>query len=38
MIGFSEVLLDRLFGELNDKQVEYLEDIRELRDATYSSC
>ena len=29
VIGFSEVLLDRLFGELNDKQVEYLEDIRD---------
>jgi signal transduction histidine kinase len=28
VIGFSEVLLDRLFGELNDKQEEYLEDIR----------
>jgi signal transduction histidine kinase/ActR/RegA family two-component response regulator len=28
VIGFSEVLLDRLFGELNDKQMEYLEDIR----------
>jgi signal transduction histidine kinase len=28
VIGFSEVLLDRLFGELNDKQAEYLEDIR----------
>ena len=29
VIGFSEVLLDRLFGELNTKQEEYLEDIRE---------
>jgi signal transduction histidine kinase len=28
VIGFSEVLLDRMFGELNDKQEEYLEDIR----------
>jgi len=28
VIGFSEVLLDRLFGDLNDKQEEYLEDIR----------
>jgi signal transduction histidine kinase len=27
VIGFSEVLLDRLFGELNDKQEEYLQDI-----------
>jgi signal transduction histidine kinase/CheY-like chemotaxis protein len=27
IIGFSEVLLERLFGELNDKQEEYLRDI-----------
>jgi signal transduction histidine kinase len=27
IIGFSDVLLERLFGELNDKQAEYLEDI-----------
>jgi signal transduction histidine kinase len=27
VIGFSEVLLERLFGELNDKQDEYLKDI-----------
>src|SRR2546425_9595169 len=27
MIGFSEVLADRLFGELNEKQEEYLKDI-----------
>jgi signal transduction histidine kinase/HAMP domain-containing protein len=27
IIGFSEVLLERMFGELNDKQVEYLNDI-----------
>ncbi len=27
VIGFSEVLLDRMFGELNDKQDEYLQDI-----------
>jgi signal transduction histidine kinase len=27
VIGFSEVLLDRMFGELNDKQEEYLQDI-----------
>src|SRR2546428_984256 len=25
--GFSEVLLERMFGQLNDKQAEYLEDI-----------
>jgi signal transduction histidine kinase/uncharacterized protein YdeI (YjbR/CyaY-like superfamily) len=27
IIGFSEVLLERLFGDLNDKQNEYLNDI-----------
>jgi signal transduction histidine kinase len=27
IIGFSEVLLERMFGELNAKQAEYLEDI-----------
>jgi signal transduction histidine kinase len=27
VIGFSEVLLERMFGELNDKQEEYLQDI-----------
>jgi signal transduction histidine kinase len=27
IIGFSEVLLERMFGELNDKQAEYLNDI-----------
>ena len=27
IIGFSEVLSDRLFGELNEKQEEYLKDI-----------
>ncbi len=27
IIGFSEVLLERMFGELNDKQQEYLEDV-----------
>ena len=26
-IGFSEVLVDRMFGELNEKQEEYLKDI-----------
>ena len=25
IIGFSEVLMDKMFGELNDKQLEYLE-------------
>ena len=29
IIGFSEVLLERMFGELNDKQAEYLKDIHE---------
>jgi signal transduction histidine kinase/ActR/RegA family two-component response regulator len=28
VIGFSEVLLDQLFGEVNDRQAEYLADIR----------
>jgi len=27
IIGFSEVLLERMFGEINDKQDEYLRDI-----------
>ena len=27
IIGFSEVLLERLFGDLNDKQADYLNDI-----------
>jgi len=27
IIGFSEVLLERMFGELNPKQTEYLQDI-----------
>jgi signal transduction histidine kinase len=27
IIGFSEVLLERMFGEVNEKQAEYLEDI-----------
>jgi signal transduction histidine kinase len=27
IIGFSEVLQDRMFGELNDKQAEYMQDI-----------
>ena len=27
IIGFSEVLLERMFGELNEKQDEYLKDI-----------
>jgi signal transduction histidine kinase len=29
IIGFSEVLSDRMFGEVNDKQAEYLSDILE---------
>jgi signal transduction histidine kinase/ActR/RegA family two-component response regulator/putative methionine-R-sulfoxide reductase with GAF domain len=28
VIGFSEVLLDRMFGELNERQEDYLHDIR----------
>jgi signal transduction histidine kinase len=27
VIGFSEVLLERMFGEVNEKQAEYLQDI-----------
>jgi len=27
IIGFSEVLRERMFGEINDKQAEYLDDI-----------
>ena len=27
IIGFSEVLIERMFGELNDKQDDYLKDI-----------
>src|SRR4029453_22335 len=27
VIGFSEVLIQRMFGDLNDKQDEYLKDI-----------
>src|SRR2546429_1310258 len=27
IIGFSEVLLERLFGDLNPRQTEYLQDI-----------
>jgi signal transduction histidine kinase len=29
VIGFSEVLLDRMFGEINERQDEYLRDIRD---------
>ncbi len=29
IIGFSEVLYERMFGEINDKQAEYLTDILE---------
>jgi signal transduction histidine kinase/DNA-binding response OmpR family regulator len=29
VIGFAEVLLERMFGEVNEKQEEYLRDIRE---------
>jgi len=27
IIGFSEVLLERIFGDVNEKQTEYLEDV-----------
>jgi signal transduction histidine kinase len=29
IIGFSEVLSERLFGDVNDKQAEYLDDIQQ---------
>ena len=29
IIGFSEVLIDRMFGELNEKQADYMKDIHE---------
>jgi len=29
IIGFSEVLSDRMFGEINEKQADYLKDIHE---------
>ena len=29
ILGFSEALADRMFGDINDKQAEYLADIRE---------
>src|SRR5260370_31417700 len=29
IIGFSEVLAERMFGDVNDKQAEYLADILE---------
>jgi signal transduction histidine kinase len=27
ILGFSEVLAERMFGEVNDKQAEYLQDL-----------
>ena len=27
VIGFSEVLLERMFGELNERQADYVQDI-----------
>ena len=38
VIGFSEVLLERMFGELNERQDEYLRDILELGPAPARSC
>ena len=29
VIGFSDVLLDRMFGELNERQADYIRDIRD---------
>ena len=34
IIGFSEVLLERMFGELNEKQDDYLKDIHSLGPAS----
>ena len=34
IIGFSEVLVERMFGELNEKQHDYLQDIH----ARASTC
>ena len=33
VIGFSEVLLERMFGDINERQEEYLRDILRLRPA-----
>ena len=38
VIGFSEVLLERMFGELNERQEEYLRDILNSGNCTCSSC
>jgi signal transduction histidine kinase len=35
IIGFSEVLTERIFGELNEKQEEYLKDIKTRREPIY---
>jgi hypothetical protein len=29
VIGFSDVLLERMFGDLNERQEEYIADIRD---------
>jgi signal transduction histidine kinase len=29
IIGFSEILAEKMFGDINEKQTEYLQDIRE---------
>jgi signal transduction histidine kinase len=29
IIGFSEILAEKMFGDVNDKQIEYLQDILE---------
>ena len=36
IIGFSEVLSERMFGELTEKQEEYLKDIYAVPDQRYS--
>ena len=37
VIGFSDVLLERMFGELNERQEEYLARHPQTRAATCSS-
>ncbi len=37
-LGFSEMLTERAFGELNDKQDEYLRDVHTLRCTPASSA
>jgi signal transduction histidine kinase len=38
IMGFSEVLTDRMFGELNEKQEEYLKDMFTVSRTRLSRC